>query len=310
MPIISVIVPVYGVESCLERCVDSLLAQSLRDIEIILVDDGSPDACGMICDRYAARDARVRVIHQENAGLSAARNTGLDAAQGEWIMFTDSDDRVEPDFCRIPYETALARGADLVMFGYLAHRTDGRIERKSAPSGALGQEEAVRYVVQKSINVWSKLYHRSLLRTARFPVGSHFEDQQFTPAAVLSARSIYRLDLCLYHYVHRSDSICRERRTDLMDERLAVKAILKHKLEAWGYPELAQDQYAAVCIDYLAKNGRGRSYSDVCVQELRGVKSLSPAYPWKRRLMLQVWRCSPHLFDLGCVLLGRRIRGE
>ena len=102
MPSVSIIVPVYKIEeSLLRRCIESLMAQTLEDIEILLVDDGCPAGCGDICDDYAQQDSRIQVIHQANRGLSAARNTGMDAARGKYIAFVDGDDFVEPDFCRV-----------------------------------------------------------------------------------------------------------------------------------------------------------------------------------------------------------------
>lgn len=116
-PLVSVIVPVYKVEDCLRRCLDSLRRQSLSNIEIILVDDASPDRCGEICEEYASKDVRFSVIHQsENRGVSAARNTGIKKAVGNYLMFVDSDDYVHEDFCKLPYECALKNQADLVMF--------------------------------------------------------------------------------------------------------------------------------------------------------------------------------------------------
>ena len=105
MPTISIIVPIYKVESLLSKCVDSLLSQTFGDLEIILVDDGSPDNCGKICDEYAQKDPRIFVIHKENGGLSSARNAGLDVCKGEYIMFVDSDDYVEPVFCEVALKT-------------------------------------------------------------------------------------------------------------------------------------------------------------------------------------------------------------
>lgn len=101
---ISIVVPVYGVEQYLEECVDSLINQTFKDIEIILVDDGSPDNCGSICDAFATRYPQIRVIHQENSGLSVARNIGIDSSSGEYICFVDSDDMVAPDYCQRLYE--------------------------------------------------------------------------------------------------------------------------------------------------------------------------------------------------------------
>jgi glycosyltransferase involved in cell wall biosynthesis len=113
MPVISIIVPVYRVEPYLRRCLDSILAQTFTDWECILVDDGSPDRCPAICDGYAARDSRFRVIHRKNAGVSAARNAGLDAARGEWIGFVDSDDWCEPEWIEELYHAAVTNGADI-----------------------------------------------------------------------------------------------------------------------------------------------------------------------------------------------------
>ena len=118
MPIVSVIIPVYNVESYIHRCVDSVLNQSFTDLEIILVDDGSPDNCPAICDEYAVKDCRVQVIHQENNGLSAARNAGLDRASGKYIYFVDSDDYIDKTLLAtiVPY---MRKGYDLVAFSYV-----------------------------------------------------------------------------------------------------------------------------------------------------------------------------------------------
>ena len=117
MPEISIIVPVYKVEKYLNRCIDSILAQSFPDFELILVDDGSPDKSGKICDDYAAKDSRVKVIHKENAGVSAARNSGLAMSSGSYIMFCDSDDFVDKDWCGALYEAARDNNADMAVCG-------------------------------------------------------------------------------------------------------------------------------------------------------------------------------------------------
>lgn len=112
---VSVIAPVYNVEKYIDRCIKSVLGQTLRDIELILVDDGSPDDCGKICDGYAATDSRIKVIHKENGGVSAARNDGLSIATGEYVIFVDSDDWVEPDACEVMYQSAKNNNADIVI---------------------------------------------------------------------------------------------------------------------------------------------------------------------------------------------------
>ena len=116
---VSVIVPVYKVEKYLKKCIDSILNQTYRDLEVILVDDGSPDQCGTICDRYGREDSRVHVIHKENGGLSDARNTGVERASGEYILFVDSDDYIEPELVEKTVKAAEKTGCDLVMFDYI-----------------------------------------------------------------------------------------------------------------------------------------------------------------------------------------------
>ena len=125
-PEISVIVPVYRVEKYLNDCIDSILAQTFADFELILVDDGSPDSCPALCDAAAARDSRIRVIHQKNRGLSGARNAGLDIAQGRWAAFVDSDDMLLPQALEKAHSTAEKTGADVVLYGFAFTDENGK----------------------------------------------------------------------------------------------------------------------------------------------------------------------------------------
>ena len=172
-PAVSVIVPVYNVAPYLRRCVDSLLCQTLRDIEIILIDDGSTDGSGQLCDEYAAGDARIRVIHQENAGLSEARNAGIDRARADFFMFVDSDDWVEPEYCGLPLAVAKEQQADLVMFQRRYMRRGNEIKKQAPiPEGPKTQEEALRLLIDGvRVSVWNKLYQRDLFRGYRHPEG-------------------------------------------------------------------------------------------------------------------------------------------
>ena len=126
-PLISIIIPVYKVEPYLRKCLDSVVQQTYRNLEIILVDDGSPDSCGAICDEYATKDERITVIHQENKGLSAARNAGLDIATGDYIQFVDSDDWIEPDALATVLSIAEDHHVDIVCFGFNKHLPSGEI---------------------------------------------------------------------------------------------------------------------------------------------------------------------------------------
>ena len=128
-PLVSVIVPNYNVERYVRKCLDSLRGQTLREIEVICIDDGSTDESGRIVDEYAKEDERLRVIHTENRGLSAARNRGIDEARADWLMFVDSDDWVDPDFCKVPYEAAIENQADLVIFAVCKVTRLGRVRK-------------------------------------------------------------------------------------------------------------------------------------------------------------------------------------
>ena len=140
---ISVIVPVYKVEGTLKRCVDSILGQTFADFELILVDDGSPDLCGKMCDDFAVKDERIKVIHKENGGLSSARNAGLDIAQGEYVCFIDSDDYVADTYLQMQYSAAKRELADIVISGYEIIAPDGKRVVASLPYSVHDSREAI-----------------------------------------------------------------------------------------------------------------------------------------------------------------------
>lgn len=210
-PLISVIIPIYKVEALLERCVDSVLAQTYRNLEVILVDDGSPDRCGEICDAYVQKDPRISVIHKENGGLSSARNAGLDIAEGEYIAFLDSDDWLEPE----TYETMLAlaekNGVKLVCAGRYDVYGEEKIlglcpEREETVSGETFAGMIFRWDHCDSA-AWDKLYHRSLWESARYPLGKINEDVPVTYRLALAAGEVTLCPKPFVNYYHRPGSI-------------------------------------------------------------------------------------------------------
>lgn len=180
---ISVIVPIYRVEKYLPACIDSILNQTFTDFELILVDDGSPDRCPEICDEVARRDARVRVIHQANAGLSAARNAGIEVAHGAWLSFVDSDDYIAPQFYEKLYQTAQRTDADCVMCSVQNVDESGK-PIDSALMRVADEVKTGREVLRKIgrddvtpyLTAWNKLYRRKLFNTLRYPAGRQNED--------------------------------------------------------------------------------------------------------------------------------------
>lgn len=205
---ISIIVPVYNAEQYLHRCIDSILAQSYTHFELLLINDGSKDSSGAICDEYASKDTRVHVFHKENGGVSSARNLGLDNAQGEYITFCDADDYVGEDWLAA-YSEAIANKVDLAIQGYYSIYDDNKIVVKNI-SPCQGNTEDVKRTLITSLvcqdmygYLWVKLLRRSLIEqfTIRFDVQSTFrEDEQFLSRYLEYATSIVYMDKVGYHY--------------------------------------------------------------------------------------------------------------
>lgn len=178
---ISIIVPIYNVEKYLSRCIDSIVQQSYQDLELILVDDGSPDGCGVICDRYAEKDSRIIVIHQKNAGVSAARNAGLACATGKWIGFVDPDDYIAADMYQEMIDAMETTGAELVVCGYDYVDEDGKIDGQRrypiAENESLTQEQLMSRFSDMPpsirLGVCNKLFKNNLLHDLKFVEGLH-----------------------------------------------------------------------------------------------------------------------------------------
>ena len=207
--LVSVILPVYGVEKYLPECVDSLLAQTYENLEIILVDDASPDRCGAICDDYAARDSRVRVIHKENGGAASARNAGLDAARGTYVCFVDSDDTVEADYVQTLLET-LGDG-DMAMCGFYFRSRSGSQPEILAP-GIYDREGFLkRFLEDWSCSLlWNKLFRRDCIGSLRMEEGHRVDDEFFTYRVALNCRKTVVTAKCLYHYRMRGSSVMQD----------------------------------------------------------------------------------------------------
>ena len=164
--LVSVIIPVYQVEAYINRCVDSVLNQKYRELEVILVDDGSPDRCGAICDEYALKDNRIVVIHKKNGGLSSARNAALDICKGEYIMFVDSDDYVEPDFCESAMSVVEHDQVLCASFGYFEHLNSKITTFCTRNPRVVSSQEAINSLIVSNDVIfnltWNKIYHKSL----------------------------------------------------------------------------------------------------------------------------------------------------
>ena len=210
--LISIIIPIYKVENLLERCVDSILRQTYDNIEILLVDDGSPDRCGEICDQYAIKDSRIKAIHKKNGGLSDARNAGIDVAKGEYITFIDSDDWVSEKYVKTLYDLLVSKSADISVCNFI--RTEKEEIESSYEQNELYEFNNIEALTnlcgdfyQQLTVSWCKLYKTELFADIRFPVGKIHEDEFTTYKLLYKAKKIALTNEILLYYWQRPDSI-------------------------------------------------------------------------------------------------------
>jgi len=210
--LISVIVPVYKVEDYLCQCIDSILMQTYSTFELILINDGSPDRCGDICDAYAASDIRIKVIHQENRGLSAARNVGIKICRGEYLTFIDSDDYVNKYYLENLYRAAKSSKSDLVVCQYRKVKGEQIFsgEKETGTVTVLGKQDFLETMLKgKAFNIhaWGKLYKTTLFSQLCYPEGKLFEDMGLTYKVVEQCQQSAYLQAELYYYRMREGSI-------------------------------------------------------------------------------------------------------
>lgn len=244
-PTISVIIPVYNVEAYLKKCVDSVLAQTYRSIEVILVDDGSPDRCGAMCDDYARENPHVRVIHKKNGGLSAARNAGLDAASGQYIAFVDSDDYVAPEMLERLREAAVKTQAELVICDCCMVNETGEEEvLPPLSAGVYTPRQAVEAMEAdpfywRHVTAWNRLYKKELFDTIRFPVGRLHEDEFTVLSFYERCKRIVVIPDRLYYYLQRDGSIMTDRFLGYSYDGLDAYLEQIHYYQRRGWTDLA-----------------------------------------------------------------------
>lgn len=260
--LMTAIVPVYNVEDCLQRCLESLIQQENADgkLEILLVDDGSLDQSGSICDKYGACYSNIRVIHKKNGGLSSARNAGLDQAKGQYIFFVDSDDYLEKNAVQV-LECALQKHGfpDAIVYNGTQDTKEERKElRKDIPLRACcvsGKEYLLEHYKNRSLNVeaWLYLYSREFLNNnlLRFREGILHEDVEFTPRAMLKAGKILEIPEKLYHYVIRENSISTSKNKEKNIKDLFCTLHEQEKLAREQDAELEHWMNNAILDSYL-----------------------------------------------------------
>lgn len=213
---ISVIVPVYNIAKYLPKCLESIINQTYKAIEILLINDGSTDESGKICDEYAKKDDRIKVIHQKNQGISATRNNGIKASTCDYIIFIDSDDYINEDYIKTLYNCIEKTNSDVASVNYNVVKTDETILFNGSKENNLKENELVifegtdiikEYLSQKIIKnfVWNKIYKKSVI--CNFKVGINYEDMAFTLEVLSKSKKVAFINKSCYNYVKRDDSI-------------------------------------------------------------------------------------------------------
>ena len=283
------------------------MAQTLREIEVICIDDGSTDGSGKIADEYESNEFPIfRVIHTENRGLSAARNRGIDEATAEWIMFVDSDDWVEPDFCRVPYEAAIENQADLVIFGAYQTTESGRVCKTKTSiiqSGVAGKED----VIMNSV-AWNKLYHRDLFYDIRYPEGHVYEDIATTHMIIHRAERIYRCKERFYYRRKRRGSITKSSQNSADAYTASIK---RHKdLVGLGYMIEGKDSFLqAVSLDYCGQAARNDELLyQTAVDVVKTIDKTPDEFDTKYRVKLLIWRFNKHVYRWIYHICGKQMK--
>lgn len=308
MPLVSVIIPIYNVERYLKECIDSVLSQTFSDYEMILVDDGSPDACSVICDEYASKDSRIRVIHKENGGLSSARNAGLDIATGKYVFFLDSDDIIDPKLLKtvIP---AMENGYDLVAFGLQQFYDDGSVvadlpRRKGSwllDSEKKRKDFIHKILVQGEIG-WEaclRIFRREIIEENRLRFADNrkifAEDLYFSLCYCAHVKRILSLDTCMYHYRLRRDSIMGQnaRKNNVSRIDKLAQAVLEHYKSCDDCKMLTED------FQFL--------YFQIMMNQLIYCITLvsDPTHFWEELNQMPEW---PKIRDVICTQISNRKR--
>ena len=286
-PLLSVIVPVYKAEAYLEECVRSIRSQTYENLEIILVDDGSPDRCGQMCDQFAAEDPRIRVIHKENGGQSAARNMALDIATGEYIGFVDADDWIEPTMYETLYGLLTAHNAQISACGarllfengstsYL--NTNYPADRSIRVFTTLEAMENVISNKQLTNSLWDKLYHRSILEDLRLSEGKIYEDMELMPKCLEKAQKVVYDPTPFYQYRQTASSTIRGEFTParFAEADVALQIAQDYKLR---YPTLyprAFAYYISVSLTIIHRSRKAASCKQLRAALIKALKQPLP----------------------------------
>lgn len=297
--LLSVIVPVYNVEAYLPKCIESILTQTYGDLELLLVDDGSPDNSGAICDDYAKKDSRITVIHKENGGQGSARNHALDIAKGEYIAFVDSDDFIEPNMYETMIEALERTGSDLSLCGFITH-SGVRFVNSAIPEGETvfaSSEEILRnYFASPFVGgqPWNKLFKRKVFDEIRFPEGVAREDIYIMHLALAECKRAVHTSERLYHYVIREGSSEHQS----FDPKVLISMKIaddRHLFITENYPALCELSYKTTygarmsAVKKIVRSGAVKQYREIydeLIEYLRNNPAPAKEQEKDRKLMV------------------------
>lgn len=276
--LISVIVPVYNVRPYLKRCIDSIIAQTYSNLEILLVDDGSTDGSGELCDVYARQDARVQVIHKKNAGQAAARNDAIDIARGSYLGFVDSDDFIDCRMFEILYQDLTEHDAQIsiVTFQEFTEEKEATVSRNlMSIECQAGEKILQKLLLEEKIGdfSWNKLYRRELFKEIRYPVGRMMEDQGIMYKLVDQCTKVTYRPIRLYFYYQRPDSTLHRRTLKFYEDKWDM-GCQRYQYIREKYPDMLENDAAMMkivehCYPYLRKDQRRRAEMERFLQEFR-----------------------------------------
>lgn len=306
--LVSVIVPIYNIENYLEECLDSLIHQSYRNLEIILVDDGSTDRSGEICDRYAKQDDRIKVIHKENGGLSSARNRGMDVVTGEFVSFIDGDDYIDCDTFQVCIDAMQERQAEVVEFGIVGRNTD-----EESVKGIFDREDVLKRAISSSYSypsdsVWNKMYRKSLIENLSFPEGKIHEDSVFLAQVFAKEKKYYFINRQLYFYRCREDSITHTKFSVRDLDKLELYKERTRYLRQCGYKEAVE---LSVAEEFIVLFSLYWKTAVNCIPEAKMLRQeiierkrefRKSRIPWKRKSVYALFYVHPK-----CYLLVRDV---
>lgn len=300
-PLVSIIIPVYNVELYLERCIHSVIIQTYHNLEIILVDDGSPDRCGEICECLAQKDSRIKVYHKSNGGLSDARNYGMNRAHGTYITFIDSDDYIAPNYIEYLLDLLMKYNADIscccmtnTTEDTVAYGINNKIPQEQLLTGKEACRELLGSLYYVLVTAWGKLYKSEIVKKYCFPIGKKHEDEATTCKYYYTANKVIVGNYCLYAYYQNSNSIMHTNSKFLNIDAIWTQEHRAKFFEEHNEKSLAQaawDKLFYYCL-YDSINHQGR-----CNQFLRNL-AIRNKLSRRTKFELRLFNMSPWIFDM------------